>query len=157
MKTTISSVSGQEVPRTKDLNIKPLIHGGKPVTNGNGNPVMDDRWIYVRTSMGQGVINLWRARYCEKMYLSEVKIQDSIGVNKLLDNDLADFIKNVSDKLVFEKHGKWYRIYLRKINSRRFGIKKVTPYNFTIDQNTTHGGIFNHNLCVDWRSLFYVN
>ena len=65
--STISSVSGQEIPRTLELNIQPLIHEGQVVINGNGKTVMDDRWIYVNTSAGRRVINLWRARYCGKM------------------------------------------------------------------------------------------
>lgn len=154
MKTTIlSTTTGQQIPVTfQDDSIKPLMHLGKPVTDGNGNVVMNNRWIYVDGC----AINVWRARMFEKRYLSEVSIQESIGINKLMDKDLKTFVDQVSDKLVFKKYGKTYRVFLEKKTNRTFGIKKVALFNWTIDPNTKHDGIHNYNLSIDWKSKFYV-
>lgn len=157
MTRTIHSTStGAPVPVTIDLNVKPLMRAGKPVTNGNGKQVMDDQWIYVTERGDNYAINVNRAKYCEKIYLSNVTIQESIGQKKLMDKDLKNFVEQVSDKLVFQKNGRWYRVYLRKVTSRTFGIAKIVPYIAVYNPNARVMGVFAYEICIDWRSKFYV-
>lgn len=145
-------MNGQSIPVTMDLNLQPLMLMGKPVLDGRGEKVMNDRWIYANGH----AINVWRSKYCEKMYLSNVTIAESIGASKLMDADLNKFVAQVSDKLVFEKYGRWYRIFLERKTKRTFGIKKVVPYNLTIDCNRMIEGVHAHHICVDWKERFYV-
>lgn len=156
MRTINSTMTGAQVPVTTDLNVQPLMRSGKPITNGNGNQVMNDNWIYVRDRNGNYAINVNRAKYCEKIYLSQVTIQSSIGEKKLMDADLKAFVTQVSDKLVFEKYGRWYRIYLRKKTSRTFGIAKIVPYVAIYNPNARVLGCYAYEICIDWRSKFYV-
>lgn len=88
--------------------------------------------------------------------MSQVSIQSSIGEKKLMDNELKLFVEKVSDKLVFEKYGRWYRVYLRKVNRRTFTIAKVVPYVAVYNPNARILGCYAFELCVDWRSKFYV-
>lgn len=158
MRTITSPLNGAQIPVTKDLKIEPLMLMGKPVTNGRGEPVMNDRWIYVQVpGYGLRAINVWRAHFCEKMYLSEVTIQEAIGANKLMDSDLKKFVDQVSDKVVFKKFGRWYRLFLRKITNRTFGIDKIVPYNWTIEPNMMIGGLKAHECAINWRSNFYIH
>lgn len=156
MRTVLNTSTGAPIPVTLDLNVKPLFRSGKPVTNGYGKQIMDDQWIYVSDRNGNYSINVNRAKYCEKMYMSQVSIQSSIGEKKLMDNELKLFVEKVSDKLVFEKYGRWYRVYLRKVNRRTFTISKVVPYVAVYNPNVRILGCYAFELCVDWRSKFYV-
>lgn len=156
MRTVLNTSTGAPIPVTLDLNVKPLFRSGKPVTNGYGKQIMDDQWIYVSDRNGNYSINVNRAKYCEKMYMSQVSIQSSIGEKKLMDNELKLFVEKVSDKLVFEKYGRWYRVYLRKVNRRTFTIAKVVPYVAVYNPNARILGCYAFELCVDWRSKFYV-
>ena len=74
-----------------------------------------------------------------------------------MDRELKDFCEKVSDKIVFEKFGKWYRVFLYKKTSRTFGIKKVVIYNWTINPNEKYNGIFNYALSLDYKSVFYLH
>jgi len=140
----------------KKLNVKPLIHQGKVVKNQLGEVVMDDQFIYTYVkNYGNVAINLNRAKYCQKMYLSETTIQESIG-NKLMDYDLKLFVEKVSDRLVFEKFGKWYKVELYKKTNRTYGLKKVQLYKWFNEPNRKFDGIFAYNLSLDWKSVFYV-
>lgn len=155
--TITDPVNGQRIPVTIELNIAPLTLMGKPIIDGRGEPVMNNRWVYVNMpGYGLKAINVYRAHYCEKRYLSEVTIQSSIGEKKLMSNDLKKFIEKVSNKIVFEKYGKWYRVYLRQITGRIFDIEKIVPYNWTIKPNMNFGGMYAHQCCIDWRSVFYI-
>lgn len=121
---------------------------------------MNDRWIYIQDPQwksNQYSINVWRARYCEKVYMSQITIRSAIGEKKLMDKDLQLFVDKVSDKLVFEKFGKWYRVFLSKKTNRTFGISKVQPYYFSIGLNLKVNG-FSHDYlaCIDWKQAFYV-
>lgn len=150
-------MSGQPVPVTLDLGVGPLFRSHKPVVNGHGQQIMNDQWIYLTDSNGNNyAINVYRSMYCEKMYLSNVDIQESIGDKKLMDKDLKNFCEQVSDKLVFEKYGRWYRIYLRKISSRTFGISKVVPYISVYNPNARVLGMWAHEMCIDWRKKFHL-
>jgi hypothetical protein len=157
MRTITNTSNGSKIPVTMNLNVKPLFRSGKPVTNGYGEQIMDDQWIYVRDSNGCYSINVNRAKYCEKMYLSEVTIQSSIGEKKLMDEDLKKFCDQVSDKLVFQKYGRWYRVYLKKKTSRTFTISKVVPYVAIYNPNARVMGCYAYEICIDWKSKFYVN
>jgi hypothetical protein len=157
---TYSPITGQQIPVSeeiaKKLNVKPLIYMGKEIRTPSG-VVMNDRWIFVRMpGHGERAINVNRANYCQKMYLSQITIKESIGDNKLMDDDLQKFVEKVSDKIVFEKYGRWYRVFLTKKTRRTFEIKKVVAYNWTIDPNREFDGIMAHQLCIDWKSKFYV-
>lgn len=157
MTRTINSImTGGSIQVTADLDVKPLMWHGKPVLNGNGKQIMNDQWIYVTDRNGSYSINVNRSKYCEKIYMSNVTIRESIGEKKLMDNDLKLFIELVSDKLVFQKYGRWYRVYLRKVTSRTFTIDKVVPYFAVYNPNLKVGGFFAHDICVDWRKKFYV-
>lgn len=158
MRTITSTGNGKLIPVTENsLNIQPLTRLGKPVTNGYGKPIMDDQWVYISDGRnGLYSINVNRAKFCEKIYLSKISIQESIGEKKLMDKDLKKFVEQVSDKLVFEKYGKWYRVFLRKISSRTFAIDKVVPYRFIYNPNERIGGNYAHELSINWRSKFYV-
>lgn len=116
MKNIYSSTNGRQIPVTADINVKPLKYSGKVVVNGNGSVVMDNRWIYVRMSHG-GLesINVNRSQYCEKIYLSNVLIKSSFSGK--MTKRLEEFIEKVSDKLVFEKDGITYRVYLKQTRS----------------------------------------
>lgn len=156
MRTVTSPIDGQQIPVTKDLNVQPLTFLGKELKTPSGT-VMNDRWIYVNMpGYGMHSINVYRAHYCQKMYMSEITIQYSIGEKKLMDKDLQKFVDQVSDKIVFQKYGKWYRVYLRKRSNRTFTIDKVVPYNWTVNPNMMVGGRYAHQCCLDWRSAFYV-
>lgn len=90
------------------------------------------------------------------MYLSVVTIRSYIGENKLMTKDLKKFVEKVGDKIVFQKYGKWYRIYLRKLTSRTFDIEKIVPYNWTVHPNMNVGGLYAHECAIDWRKKFYI-
>lgn len=110
----INPVNGNEVPVTINLNVKPLYYAGKKVINGSGNNVLDDQWIYVNMAhYGLKSINVNRSQFCQKIYLSNISIKDSINSNKITAK-LEKFIKEVSDKLVFEKNGITYRVFIKK-------------------------------------------
>lgn len=156
MRTILNASTGSPVPVTLDLNVQPLMHMGQPVLNGRGVAVMNDQWIYVSDRNGSYSINVNRAMYCEKMYLSQITIQKSIGENMLMDDDLKKFVDKVSDRIVFKKGGKWYRIYLRKINRRKFTIAKVVPYIAEYNPNARIFGCYAHEICIDWRNKWYV-
>ncbi len=120
------SVTGRKVPVTIDLNVTPLIYQGKPVKNGHGKIVMNDQWIYMyQKAYGNFAINVNRSQYCEKVYLSNVTILESIDGKT--SKRLSAFIANVSDKLVFEKNGITYRVFLIKTKSG-FDLSHVKPY-----------------------------
>lgn len=149
--------TGAPIPVTVDLNVAPLMWMGKPVVNGNGKKIMNDNWIYVTDSRRHSyAINVNRAKYCEKIYMSHVTIQESIGAKKLMDNDLKAFVEQVSDKLVFQKYGRWYRVYLRTLTTRTFAIAKVVPYQAVYKPNAMIMGCPAHQICIDWRKKFYV-
>lgn len=159
-RTVSSPMNGQRIPVNAEierkLNVQPLMYEGKVVKNGNGKVVMNDQWIYVNMPHhGMVAINVHRAEYCQKMYMSQITIQETIG-NKLMDTDLQKFVEQVSDKIVFEKYGKWYRVELYKKTSRTFGLKKVQLYKWVVDPNRKFDGIFAYNLSIDWKSAFYV-
>lgn len=160
MRTITSPMNGSQVPVTIDLNVQPLILMNQPVTNGRGEAVMNDRWIYIQDPQwksNQYSINVWRSRYCEKIYMSQITIREAVGEKKLFDKDLQLFIDKVSDKLVFEKFGRWYRVFLEKKTSRTYGILKVQPYYFSLGLNLKVKG-FSHDYlaCIDWKQAFYV-
>jgi hypothetical protein len=159
-RTILSASTGSKIPVNKEmsekLGVKPLLLMGKPVTNGNGEVILNDQWIYVyMPGYGSKAINVNRAKYCQKMYESEITIQSAIG-NKLMDSDLTKFVNQVSDKLVFEKYGRWYRIFLYKKSNRTFGIQKIIPYIWTVDQNRIFDHYYVHELAIDWKRKFYV-
>lgn len=156
MRTVIATGNGQQIPVTTDLNVQPLFRSGRPVKNANGRQIMNDEWIYVTDRNGCYSINVNRAKYCEKIYLSKITIQESIGEMKLMDKELKLFVERVSDKLVFEKYGKWYRVFLRKVSRRTFTIDKVVPYVAIYSPNARVLGQCAHDICIDWRSRFYV-
>jgi len=156
MRTITNTSTGKKIPVTLDLNIQPLLRSGKPVTNGHGRQIMNDEWIYIHDSNGTYSINVNRAKYCEKMYLSGITIQSSIGETKLMDKDLQKFVEQVSDKLVFEKFGSWYRVYLRKLTNRTFTIGKIVPYIAEYNPNARILNCYAHELCIDWRKKFYI-
>jgi hypothetical protein len=155
MRTILSTTTANRIPVTTDLNVSPLMLMGKPVTNGNGKGLMNDQWIYVNDGRGNYSINVNRAKYCEKIYMSNVTIQESIG-GKLMDKDLKKFVEQVSDKLVFQKYGKWYRVFLRKVTNKTFTIDKVVPYYCIYNPNGRLAGHYAHQICIDWRRTFYV-
>lgn len=127
-----SPTTGSPVPVTVDLKVNPLIYNGKPVVNGNGRQMLDDEWIYVNMPYyGNISINVNRANFCQKVYLSNIKIKDSIG-GKNITKRLDAFIEKISDKLVFTYNGISYRIYLKQINKNLFDIEKVWPYWATV-------------------------
>lgn len=156
MRTIHSTSTGNAIPVTTNLNVKPLMRAGKPVTNGKGQHIMNDQWIYVNDGRQNYSINVNRAKFCEKIYLSNVTIQESIGKKKLMDAELKTFVDQVSDKLVFEKYGRWYRIYLRKATNRTFTIAKVVPYIAVYNPNARILGMYAYEICVDWRKKFSV-
>lgn len=142
MKRTIISTSVyQKIPVTVNLNVKPLTFSEKvngkflknnPVKRSNGSLVMNDEWIYVFSpNYGRIAINMNRANYCQKVYLSNVRILESIG-NKKISKRLERFIENVSDKLVFEKNGITYRVYLKEVSKGLFDLSHVWPYWATV-------------------------
>ena len=151
---TILTNNGTRCPDTQNLNVVPLRNSkGDVIFDGLSKPILNDRFYIDDTGQAH---NIYRHYYCEKMYLSVVNIQDSIGIDKLMSSDLKLFVNHISDKLVFNKYGKWYRIFLRKTTNRTFGILKVVPYNWTIKPNMTFNGFYCHSLCLDWRSAFYI-
>lgn len=155
MRTIYSARTGNQIPVTKDLNVQPLTYLGEQITTPSG-VVMNDRWIYVNMpNYGPCAINVYRAHFCEKMYLAEVTIQESIG-NKLMDDELKVFVENISDRLVFQKYGKWYRVFLEPKTSRTFKIQKIVPYNWVINPNMKVGNHYAHQCCIDWKSTFYA-
>lgn len=149
-------MTGQPIPVTINLQVKPLMRAGKPMINGHNNPIMDDQWIYVNDGNGNYSINVNRAKYCEKIYLSQITIQSSIGEKKLMDKELKAFVEQVSDKLVFEKYGRWYRVYLRRLTNRTFTIGKVVPYIAVYNPNARVLGMWAHEICFDWRKKFHI-
>lgn len=156
-RTVTSSLTGTPVPVTMDLGVKPLFRSGKPVKNGNGDHITNDRWIYVQDGRnGCYAINVNRARYCEKMYLSQITIRQTIEDKAILSPDLKLFIDKVSDKIVFQKYGHWYKVFLRKIK-RTYTIDKVIPYVAIYAPNAMVLGHYAHELCIDWREKFYVH
>ena len=157
LRTIPNTLTGSPTPVTFDLKVQPLTFMGESVKNGRGETVMNDSWIYVEMPhWGLHAINVNRAKYCEKMYLSKVTIKESIPQNKLMDSELKEFIEKVSDKLVFEKFGKWYRVFLFQKTRRTFGIKKIALYKWTYDPGRKYDGVFAYNLSIDWRAAFYV-
>jgi len=161
MKTqvTFSPVNGQAIQVVKSvaerLNVRPLVYMGKTISTPSGI-VMDDRWIYVNVAgYGSMAINVNRANYCQKMYQSEITIQESIG-NKLMDSDLKKFVEKVSDRIVFQKYGKWYRIFLCKKSNRTYGISKIVLYNWTIEPNRQFDGVSVSDMSIDWKRKFFV-
>lgn len=130
-RTVSSPVNGKEIPVTVDLKVKQLTISGIPVKNGNGRQIMDDEWIYIWCKgYGNISINVNRASYCQKVYLSNVSILDSIGYDKIT-KELQNFIDTVSDKLVFEFNLKTYQVFLKKTKSG-YDIDFVKPYWATI-------------------------
>lgn len=110
------SLTGNEIPVTKELNVSPLTFLGKEVTTSDG-VVMNDRWIYVNMPRyGYCAINVNRSSYCQKLYLMEASILDDISGSKITPR-LKDFVEKVADKYVFEKNGLTYRVYLTKIKN----------------------------------------
>jgi hypothetical protein len=123
----ISGSNGQHIPVTVKLNIKPLIYKGEVIKNGHGKIIMDDQWIYVyERAFGNFSINVNRSQFCEKVYLSNTKITDSINGGKITKR-LAEFIKKISDTLVFEKNGITYRVYLKK-TTKGFDLSHIKLY-----------------------------
>ncbi len=137
------------------LKVKPLSKDGKVRYNMNGNPILDDKFMYVSSNAGCVAINTNRYKYCKKMYASEKSIKSIVG-DKLMDNDLKLFILKVSDKMVFEKYGRWYGIEIYKKTRRTYGIKKVYLYKWAYDPNRQFDGIYTHNLSFDWKSAFHI-
>ena len=122
-----STMNGQPVPVTVDLNVEPLKYGGKAMKNGHGSVVMNNSWIYVwQRGYGYFSINVNRSQYCEKIYLSNITIRQSINYGKT-NQKLDRFIEQVSDKVVFEKNGITYRVYLKKTKSG-FDLDYVKPF-----------------------------
>jgi len=137
MRVVLDAKTGSPIPVTTDLNIQPLTLSdfdrngifvkNAVIKNGNGKEVMNDQWIYVKVGgYGRIAMNVNRSNFCKKEYLKKVTILESIG-NKKITPKLAEFILKVSDKLVFEKFGKTYRVFLKKIG-RKFCVKKVVLY-----------------------------
>ena len=156
MKDVILNTStGSPIPRTENMGIEPLKYEGRVVKNMKGNVVYNDQWIYVNTTAGRRAINVWRSKYCEKVYLSNVKIIDSIGKRAKLSKDLKLFIDKVADTLAFKKFGKWYRIFLRQ-EGNTFYIARVALYKWVYEPNRKIDGLWAYELAVDWRQKFYV-
>lgn len=122
-----SPTSGKEIPVTVDLNVKPLIYDQKVMKNGKGEVMMDDRWIYVvMQGYGRISINVNRSSYCEKVYLSNLNILDSI--DKTPSRRLKKFIETISDKLVFKFGDTTYRVYLKYVKGKGYDIDSVKPF-----------------------------
>lgn len=125
--------TGNMIPVTVDLKVNPLMYKKRPVVNGNGRKLMDNEWVYVNCGgYGNVAINVNRANYCKKIYLSNISIIESIGLKKIT-SKLQSFIDQVSDKLVFEKDGTSYRVYL-SYNKRKkeYDLNYVWPYWATV-------------------------
>lgn len=154
MRTITNTSTGRQIPVSVDLKIQPLILEGKTIRNGNGRIMMNDEWIYVPSNTGQVAMNVNRAMYCEKMYLAATTIRESIGPNTTMDNELTEFSKTVADTLAFEKNGKWYRLYLSRLDDT-FSISKVIPYTSVYRPNIWNNNINNwaHKLSIDWKTL----
>jgi len=146
-----SATNGQKVPVTVDLNVETLMYDGKPVTNGYGQQIMNDCWIYVyMKGYGNCAINVNRSQYCEKVYLSNMTILESIQNGKTTKR-LADFIKTVSDKLVFEKDGITYRVYLTKTKTG-YDLSHVKCYWLI-----THSpNLYFENIPTRYKSVVYL-
>lgn len=136
----ILGTNGTTIPVKVDLNVKPLTHSvlvnnkivkNKPVVTQSGRLVMDDEWIYVNIpNYGNISINVNRSSFCVKQYLSSTSILESIGGKKQTDR-LKEFIKTVSDKLVFKSNSITYRVFLKE-TKKGFDIEKVWPYWATV-------------------------
>lgn len=124
--TILEPTSGQRIPVTIDLNIKPLMHLHEPVRNGNGRLMMDNEWVYVyMPGYGQKAINVNRANYCKKIYLQNTLIIDSFKGKA--DKTLLRFINEVADTLVFKHNGTNYRVYLTYWHGV-YSLLKVTKF-----------------------------
>ncbi len=132
------------------LNVKPLSKLAM-----NGNIVLDDKFMYTPSTSGLIAINTNRYKYCKKMYASEKSIKSIVG-DKLMDDDLKLFILKVSDKIVFEKYGKWYGIEVYKKTRRTYGIKRVYLYKWAYDPNRQFYVIYAYNLSLYWKSAFHI-
>jgi hypothetical protein len=128
-RTVFDTNTAKEIPVTVDLNVKPLFYQKKPVVNGNGKHKMDDEWMYVNCKgYGNIAINVNRANFCKKVYLSQVNIIDSIGGEKVTER-LQKFINKVSEKLVFTYNGTAYQVFLNYNKKKKiFDIDHVWPY-----------------------------
>lgn len=135
-RTIISGTNGKRIPVTVDINVKPLTHSviengflvkNKPVKRVNGEPVMNDEWIYVTVpNYGRISINVNRHNFCRKIYLQQVKIVESIPGKKISPR-LKKFIETVADTIVFEKDGVSYKVYLKE-TKKGFDLDYVWPY-----------------------------
>lgn len=127
-RSLISTGDGVTIPVTVDLKVNPLRHAGAIVRNMNGKVKMDDEWIYVyQKGYGNYSINVNRAQYCEKVYLANTSLLDSVGSKKIT-RRLASFLEQVSDKHVFEKNGITYRVYLDRKKEKTIDLDCVKPY-----------------------------
>jgi hypothetical protein len=69
-KNLIKKAMKERTPAQVALNVQPLKYEGRVVFSGSGNPVLDDRWIYVNVrNYGLMAINVHRANYCDKFKL----------------------------------------------------------------------------------------
>lgn len=131
LRTVCSPIDGKRVPVTIILNIQPLLCNGKQIVRPDGRVVMDDEWIYrVMPYYGNMSINVNRAAYCQKIYLQNIKIADSIGAAKLSPR-LQKFIDTVADTLVFSFNGKSFQIFLKK-TAKGYDIDSVKFYWSTV-------------------------
>lgn len=130
-RTINSVVTGKPIPVTVDLKVNPLMSSGRIICNGHGREMMDDEWIYT-TVKGYGSIsiNVNRAAYCQKIYMSKMTIMETIGFGKMTLR-LQTFISKISDKLVFIFNGTTYIIFLKKTKSG-FDIDSIKPYWSTV-------------------------
>jgi hypothetical protein len=139
-RTVNDTVIGRPIPVTVDLKVSPLTYSAfdkegnfiknRPVINGHGRQIMNDEWIYVTMpNYGPMSINVNRANYCQKVYLMNTKITDTI--NKKASRRLQKFIDTVADTLVFEKNGVSYRIYLNE-GRKEMELASVKPYWATV-------------------------
>jgi hypothetical protein len=110
-----SPLNGQPVKVSADLNVKPLLFLSQPIINGNKRQIMDDEWIFVDLpKYGTYPINLNRAYFCQKVYLSNTPIT-SLGNFFNLSKNKQQFIDSITSSVVFDYNGIVFHIFITKI------------------------------------------
>jgi hypothetical protein len=152
--TITSATNGQHVP---GISSNILIRMGKPVINGNGQPITDDRWIYVSDRNGRYSINVPRSEYCRKLSMMQISILESIG-NKKVTKRLQNFIDKIASTLVFEKYGHTYQVSLKKVGYK-YDLDRVFPYwnESAISRQKKYCGLHNYQISVHIKSTFFVD
>jgi hypothetical protein len=130
-----SPFNGKPIPVNVDLKLLTLKYEGKEVKI-QGENALNNRWVYVKTSVGLVSINVNRSCYCEKKYLENVSIMESIGY-KDVTKGLQKFISEVSSNLVFEKDGVTYRVYLKNYRNK-FHLDCVKPFWLNMHSHNIH-------------------